>query len=875
MNLKVLFLFILISLNAFASKVTCNSLFSNDKEDLSNSSFIPLSVFIASEKDVYAIRSWMLKRGVKSIGPGVGIMYQTANQAAEKVKKSLNLNEKKVYVFDKFSGSIIDDFAKVVDVMRTRKYEYIQNAMIISPEGVYTVLPLAKYDAKADTYVPIVIKGHQELEKKDILTAVLTSYAIAPYMSGPAKTAKVALRPIVPIRKQTNINESEHLIYVENSKVQIKKIYENFVEEYQKFSKELEENYSKFFTENPKASDEEFLSSVIEPLLKASEIDLTQMPYSPSTEQLAVLERMGYKTKEEIAAIDLNSNEFVKVSLAAQVAPYRLKYFILRSRATVENKIILTQEYEDPGLGIDYAVHFDIEAVYEPEIKSGAYYFGVEIQSQKKIGEPVKEYVVNDKNPSKFFIGGFQELTQENIDKAWVDFLMLLKTDKRLKNGNYLIPVYSAYEQVKMNQIVDIRKDKIENFTAEEKKSSIKIAGKEYSLYREFEVYEPYIGIEGQEPRYVKKGYLIRRLDLFEKHPEINPDDIFTYHSKLYDMLPFFRHKVANPTNSNGLKSLLTPIQDELPESVQKYYYGNGDNGLNCIAWYYQYIRTGDPEILERIRLYLELDIRANRIFWNFIRTHAGEKVELRNTFKPETLAILKEGADVFEGSTYISNLRAKEKAFRDMLNVDLNDLEDDDIINLAQILNRSSYLDERELVKGNKRMGAERIKAILMHSKNDFEMKRKNLLLEFIKSINPKINTEAMSKEAEEALAFILSLPSNQLSKQHLNRILVIEQLEAELRALIQELNIKPLDGQSLSLETILSELEPELLKRKFDLKAYRLIKYNEVDVEKSKKKAKVFGFGDDFEKYLPVSFSKIWKGLFLEYLLSDFNKI
>lgn len=874
MKLSFIILFLLSSISLHASKVKCNSLYTFGKENLSNSPFIPLSVFIDSEKNKYAVRTWALKRNMKSIGPGIGIMYRTASLAAEKVLASLKISPKTMFTFDKPTGNFVEDFTKTVKVMRSRKYKYLKNAVILSPEGVYTILPLAVYDPVADTYVPVVIKGHQDLKKSDITAAALTAYAIGPYMSTTAETAKVSLRPMVPKRKSTNINEAEHKIFVENEKARIKEVYENFIKEFKDFSETLETKYVDYFAEFPEASQEQFVKDVIEPLLTPQKHEISQIPYSAKKSQREILKLNGIHDKHDLAQIDINSDRFINISLRTGISPYRLKYLIQRSRAFLKDEILIIESYQDPGKDLDYVVHFDIEGAFEPDIKSGSYYLGAEIQSQKTVGAPVKDYTPKGKNQDKFFFGGFREFTQENVDKAWVDFLMFLKTEKRLQNGNYRIAVYSSYEDVKINQLVDIRRDKPEKFTDAEKASVLEINGVEYPLYKEITVYSPKPGLLEKTPQYKTQGFLIRRTDFFQKHPEITPEDVFNYKEKLYDMLPFYRHQVAGPTKSNGLKSLLPYSQKELPKDVVRYEYGEGDNGLNCIAWYYHYLKTGDPQYLERIRVYLELDIDGNRMLWDFIRRHANEANDINNEWNETTKAALNELMPIFTKKKFHSNLLEKRKALHTVLGKRLIDLEDEELATLAEILDRSSYLGNRRNLLNNKRMSPARIKAILSHRKHGFETKRKKLLLEFIKVQNPEFDIDNMTADIQDALYYLTSLSSNMTSQHMVNRIIAYEQMLPQVKAFIAENAIASL-GSHLDPAALKLALENPLWVEKIkSLKKvqYRLLKFNEIpNPVNNSSIVKDYGFGAEFIEYESLNMKKIWESIFIDYLLKD----
>ena len=116
-------------------------------------------------------------------------------------------------------------------------------------------------------------------------------------------------------------------------------------------------------------------------------------------QEAAALARFGYKNKHDLSKLDINSNDFIELSIKTNINPTRLKHLHDKSLAFQKDEILITKEYTDPGADLDYVVHFDIEANYDPDVRSGAYSFGVQIQSQKTIGEPVKEIVSVYRSP--------------------------------------------------------------------------------------------------------------------------------------------------------------------------------------------------------------------------------------------------------------------------------------------------------------------------------------------------------------------------------------------------------------------------------------------------------------------------------------------
>lgn len=869
--MRVLFFFFSIALffPSLGSKITCNSLYTLGKENLSNNPFIPLSVFVESEKNLYAVRAWAMKRAQKSVGPGIGIMYREAHNSALKVRNSLKIEPKDIFVFDKPSGNIIADFAQVVQTIKKKKYKYIQNALILLPDkGVYTILPLAEFDPINQTYAPIVIKGHQDLKKSDILTAAISAKALGKYMENTSETATVSLRPIVPKRRRSDITESKHLIKVQNYNTNIEEIYENFIAEYARFTNLYKKARLSFFQKYPEASREDFIEKAINPLLEPSSKSLKRMSYAPSKKQLQALKAKGIKSKEEMAQVDLNSLEFIKLAFDLNIAPYRLKHFILRSRATVANQIILASKIPDPGENLDYVIQLDIEGVLKEGIKSGAYYFGLIFEPVKKSFKLEKYEPKKPKNQQdKMFIGGFSELSQENVDSAWAELLTTLKTDPRTQSGKYKIAVYSPYEGVKLNQALDIRKESPQKFTQEEMNSVITIRGEKYPLYKEINTYSPKPGLLGSKAHYAPRGYLIRRVEFFEKYPHLTPEDIFNYQEKLFDMLPYYRHDIINPGKNNSIKTILPYAQMDLPEKIKRVKYAVGDNGLNCIAWYYHYLATGDKDYLERIRLYLELDIDANSVVWNLLRRLSKKEVLPENKWSEKTIAQLESALPFFIKKVQINNLLEKKNAIQQVLKKKLNELSDGEIQEFAEILDRSSYRQKRQVILRDKRYSALRKRALLAYEKHAFESQRKESLLNFFQKINPKANSDLMGSETQDALYALVNLPSSQLSPIHLNKILFMEQIKPELQSFIESEGISPMKEGDFDLAHAQEIMKSTSLKEKLKTLRkihYRLLRYNELDDFRE------YGFTQEYEKYESLNMKALWEGFLIEYLFN-----
>lgn len=864
----------LITFSAIASKNKCNYLYTFGQENLSNSPFIPLSTFLESEKNKYVVRSWALKRNAKSIGPGISVMYRTANDAAQKVLASLRLSHKNVYKAPKPSGNIIKDFAHTIEVMRTRKYKYIQNALVLLPsKGVYTILPLAQYDKVNDTYIPIVIKGHQDLKKSDIITAAITAYAVGPFMGGIPETAKVSLRPVVAKRRSTNINESEHKVFVKNEYVRIEEIYQNFIAEHKAFQERLVLESNKFFTENPLASDEEFVKKTLEPLLTPQKNELSQIPYGAKKHEAAALAKYGYTNKQQLSKLDINSNDFLELSMMTNISPSRLKHLHNKSLAFVKDEILITKPYKDPGSDLDYVVHFDIEANYDPDVRSGAYSFGVQIQSQKTIGEPVKDYVPGDKNPDQFFIHDFPNYGQESVDLIWSKLFKLFRTDKRLKNKRYLINEHSPFEDVKINQEFDIRRDLPENFSKADRESTILIKGVEYPLYFERNIEKVVIKDYIHLPETKVIGYHIRRTEFFEKFPGDTPYDVMNYKDKLYDTLDFFRHNTSVPTRTNGLKSLLHYVQKHLPPNVKRFEYANGDNGLNCIAWYNNAIKKQCWETFNRTLIYLGIDIDGARMLWNFVRSSAKKPILPEVQWTLATKEKLAGSSNILKRKKFLASTVTKATVLNEILGKPLSSLTDGELSTLAEILDRSSYLGNRKSLLNDKRMSKERIRAILNHKRHGFETKRKKLFIEFVSNINPEINTELMSDKTQDALYYLTTMSSNQTSQHIINRALAYDQIRLEVDQYIAENMVKTIGEEFDTNEVNLALQNPIFTEKLKNLrkKHYRLLKFNKVENPDGSGMVKEYGFGPEFEKYEAINMKQIWEAVLIEYLLKD----
>jgi len=835
---KIILSFLILLLSAFAISVQASrpeycrnalekSFGSNTIFD--NSTFIPFSKILKYEKDPEQLYEWTYGKGVQYVESGIRHMYDSAYSAADIVKNDLKITDDQIFKPSQ-SRSIFESFENVIIAMRSKNPpKYIENAVILNEHGVYLIAPMLMRDDATGLYTSMVIKGHQDLKESDILAATMINHALAPYQDGIAETAYVHLRPRVKKRLQTPESDGVFEINVNTFRHRLNALTSKFYQDY------LDGNIS-----------------------LVDKLDISKMPYAPSKPHRKRLAEVGINNLEDLAKININTVKFKKLCQQTGIPPYRFRYFVARAKATIDDRIYLLEEFEDPFKGSEYLVHVDFEDFHNKEMKSGVYLFGAEIQKADKIGRGVP------KKDKKFIFA--DNLDQPSVEKAWAEFLRYLKNEPRLQDDNYKITVYSKHELVKLAQELDIVKLRPDKYEHTDEFQRLADAG----FYKEITVYEPTPGILSEAPQMRTYGYLIRNTEFFDKYPDLKPEDAFKFLEKSVDLLAYYRHHFPSPGISNGLKSNLPYVQTRRKKQVYKY--AEGDNGLNSIGWIKRAFAEDNADLFERVRAYNEIDIDANRVMADYLRIVSKQKVPSFLRVRPELLEELKDLQKIVKAQNFSRNLARKASLVQEVFGTKLSNMSDEALSRLASILDRTKYLEKRAKVIDDKRLNVRKRDAILEEMQHDEKSKRISELSTFIKR-KSRNSDESLKEDPDliQKLDKMLSSSMSYLTPMHINQILAWEQLldNVSMKKFIKDYSLsRRIDGDGFTLPDFgPGGINSAYISKKdgiYPKSEMRTLRF--VETDNGREYSVSTGELEEQERIVTLNLSNIWRAYYLQ---------
>lgn len=773
--------FLLIAQLAFASKPlqeksteACEALLKGSGhlrvvQAPSSSTLIPLNLLLGSTKCDYipSLWRWAIMYSKQFPSPGLAQMYRTAESAAEALIDANKIDAVMPTVNSRNPFDAADATLKLIDSKNPP--EYIRKAVLIR-SGVLVVVPLLKRTVKKSKktgkpiYIPIITKGHQELENFDILSAAFAAWALEPWLGTTPNSAELFLQPMVEKRKTNAKTSAKFKINIRDYIPQVKEIYENFMDKAGQSALADDETIE---ASRPKRRCTQcnvcpWAKFCREKKLKPA-LDLSMMRLPPTQNQVDALIALGLGDMKQLAALNINSEDFIHTALMVGVSPDRLRHFVAHSLATIRNEVLVTKEFQFPIKPDQYRVHIDFEDLLTRLIRSGVYLFGTEIESPsgKKTREIIKHFIFAEK------------LDQSSVDEAWAKFILFVKNHPRLKKNNYVITMYSKHEQVKIEQQFDIIKGSPSSFSDSQRNSI---------FYSETN--------SSAEP----VGRLIRRRDFFKKFPKVSPTDVFVMLDKLYDLLEPMRDNFAFPTYSVGIKQTIGLMQDILdklkPDSViknqtdqPKTEYSPDQNGLNSIDWAKRAYATGEKKLFDKIRDYNEIDIDGNRITLEFLENLDSLAVTPKLRWNKNFLKIKKQVETASELRSRVDSLMKKQSLIETILGRPLSALTEEQMEEFATLTDRSQYLQHLQDLADNEKLSEEEFSAVKQFEHFAFESKRIQGLTKLFSSINPEIRKAVESEHINDheqaasvrAMAELLSHPSSYLTPSHIQEIAVL----------------------------------------------------------------------------------------------------
>ncbi len=729
----------------------------------SSSSLIPLSQLLGTKYCQQIIKNHIEGEINNKSFPTAGLaeMFLTARTAADELIESLGIEAKRPSYQQR---DILQGAEETLRMIFEDKPEFIREGVLVR-DGVVMVVPLLYRVSmgskkQAPLYLPIYVKGHQELEKFDVLGAAFAAWALGPYLGRIPSEAWVHLKPMAKKRNPNWRKMRDDEIYKVDVPSQLPAV------------ELIHQEFLKTLSDPQKLAD-------IKPrrcvqcnscpwaahcrAIMNENNDLSMMPYPPTEETSKKLGEIGYGTMDRLATLDVNSDAFIEVSIYAGIKPTRLYYWVTHAMAKISDTPILTNRYSDPFDGVKHIQHVDYEDALHRDIRSGVYLFGVVTETQGKVKN--KEFIFAP------------TLDQKGVDEAWAGYIRYLKKNKWIKSSEFLKTMFSPHELIKFHQQFDVLLQPVDKFTDSQKRSPYYAEGEELADFATEE--DAFF----KKPLTKKKvGRLIRERAFFRKNRDITPQDVFRLMDLFVDLLEPVRWNFAFPTHSNGLKHILPYVTKDLGVELK---YPDGWNGLESVAWAKKAYQTGEHSILEMIRQYNDIDIVSNYLVTKFLRKYAEQDPNPRIVFQDATLEIMTNIQKAAEARNVLENLEEKDELLERILGRSVADLSGEEIEELADIVDRTEYLGARQKIENSTRLDDREKEQELQMLQHNNENVRKTRLMAFFKKARA-YKKEKMSDEVMDEIAkLFLFHPTTFMLPTHLFQMVALSEMQRSVKHL------------------------------------------------------------------------------------------
>jgi len=711
---------------------------------------MPLSTFFLSTKDPFLALLWRIADTVVKEGasPGLQRLINSASLAVEAILE--DMPEARGAVRPSYpTGNLAKGYEATQRLILSERPEYIRDAVLIR-NGVVTVVPLLKRVVKNSgktnfpVYIPIIVRGHQDIESWDIFAASFASWALEPIQGQVSPEALIYNKPMQKVRKQvqkqiapfSRVNPRVHIPHLERATQEIVEIFDSY-----DVAKSLEPERSTYSSRSP------YISFIKELLDKRKSLWMVPMP--PNSFERGRLAELGYGDTDLLAKLEINSVEFFQAAAETGIDPDRLRRYVARSRAKAEKRKIVVQDYANPLLDArgrkKWRLHVDFEDITEPQIRGGIYLIGWAIESPN--GKIVER--------GHFFA---DKKDQSHIDDVMADLFRLANNNRRIAGKDFVVTVYSHHEQVKIMQSLDMVEDKPETFSAAQRKSK---------YYTEVNL--------GTEEDPDLRGRLIQNTDFFEaQYKDLEPKDVFVFLDRMVDLLPFLRNNIFTHEYTNSLKKIVTMFStDEFHVN-----YPPGHNGLEVGVWVGDYWETGNPKGRENAIFYVHEDVTGNIIAARAIDDFAGRPVDADFLWDEKVSGSLEQYKNAIGMSRSLVYLRLKEKLLEKIFEKNLVDLDEATHQELLDCVDMSDYLASRKLIRDDNTLTDLEKARILQQKKVEFEDVRASKLIALFEKANPKLKDRDHSKDLNAAVSEILHVPSVYLRETHIEKMIVLDQV-------------------------------------------------------------------------------------------------
>ncbi|MGA0162873.1 MAG: hypothetical protein ACO3LE_01295 [Bdellovibrionota bacterium] len=725
----------------------------------SSSLLMPVGRLLAMRKLEYIAKMHVLgdTKAKEHPTPGLAQMFLTASSAADAL--IVHLEERAVrpqYV----PGDIMQGAIETLALMLERQPRYIRDAVLIR-DGVMMVVPLlervvkGKFPEEKPIYRPVIVKGHQELEDSDILSAAFASWALA----GPSNLGRlhdealIFLKPMAAKRDLKRDERTDHYesfqIHVRDHLPEVERLHQRYVQ----LISNPDELHQLPLRRNSAALNSSWFPYLRD--LMRQEGNLTMMPFPPSETELMAFAQSGITKISELAQISLHSEAFWRLSMKTGIDPEKLRYFVAHALAIHEQKVIRTRTYENPFLGAQWLVHVDFEDFMERDVRSGVYMFGIALEktgSRKNLRIEKKQFVLAPmaKDPERV-------ITQREVDFAWANFIKFFQDQfgQNLAEASFLITVYSHHERTKFNQQFDIVEAELTKFSPQQQASRY---------------FQSFVDENGKP-----MGRLIRNRSFFKKYSTISPSDVFVLIDKMVDLLPYVRWNFSFPTHTNGLKYILDYI---MPPRGAQLRYPDGWNGLESIEWAKKAYQSGEEALFERIRIYNEFDIDSNYYIADFIRREARRPTDPRMKWNDEDEARLEAVAEISEATRRTQDISLKSEILEKILRKPVSHLTLQERDELEAILDRAPYMSIRKQIMADESYSKMERDQILQRAKYEFLNSQKHSLIEFFEKVGGYDRLSADDETLDWIADLFLNHRVHEINPKTIQRIIVYENM-------------------------------------------------------------------------------------------------
>lgn len=767
--------------------------------DVANNKLIPIKRFVRSDKgaEAAALETIIDQQHLSKLSQGMAVMLLAQRGALEKflLRAKKQLPNANFLHYDDLSQGVF-----LTKEAMAQKAEHIFNAVLIK-DGILAFVPHMEWDSKADTYIPRLVKGHKSMKGSPINNDMLELSFIAlmidktlrsihktPKKSYLSPIGRILLMPVGDDKIEVEIAPKNYILEVQNL---ISKHIKN-LENYRTGKNQSNTSEHRNSIVNMSKTRKLIMYNL------RRQNDLSLVPLPPTPQQKAKLKELGYGSLHQLASLEIDSETFEEVSLASNIKPKKLLNYVLRARAwsmppfntmsEAELDFFSRAEIRVYNIG-DFARFNPSIIVKEPILSKDLRFPEIDgltkpprrlsIQQQQESKKELKnelimayaeEFQISKKEATKRInillmkaksspsfvvskryklpnskhhwfldIEDFQEKTYligvsksqeaksfeyfvahkdaELDKKPWGDFLRSFKKAMR-KGETPLVHIYSPHELTLFTKFLEAERELYNS-----KNKMFFEAAKEN---RNGFTYTDIIGR--------KYGVVVNNKEALAKH---GLKTIKKLYESFHDLLPYFRNNLQAPSHSNSLKFIAPYLYDL---GIGKTNWTDREaSGLNSIAWFRDYLKTGDKKILARIIRYNAVDVLVMpgllKVLKQFETTEIDPAIEKwhPNVYDKELLNKIRSlEIRITKNKSMLSSLQL----LHDLSNLlKLEKMTLSNFIDLINVFDRTELYDTKNSIKNDKRRNKKKRDLVIEKLEAEYLDKKRGLFLDMLTS--------------------------------------------------------------------------------------------------------------------------------------------